>query len=77
MTELHQRVRCKIEEIIRIYTNKDIIVISHGGAIRAALAYASKIPVNSALSFAIYNLSITLIEKTREHWHIITVNDMI
>ena len=77
MNDVHQRVSCKMEEFSRIYTNKDIIVISHGGAIRAALAYASKIPVNSALSFAIYNLSITLIEKTREHWHIITVNDMI
>lgn len=77
MNHVYQRVGTKLNEFSKTYANQDMIIVSHGGTIRAALAYALQIPINSALSFAIYNLSITIIEKTRKDWHIITINNII
>ncbi len=77
MNDVCQRVGNKLKELSQYHHNQNMIIISHGGAIRAALSYSLNIPIDTALSFAIYNLSVTVIERTPKDWHIITVNEMI
>jgi broad specificity phosphatase PhoE len=63
----------------------DIIAVAHGGSIRAALAHALSLDPDSALTFRIDNLSLTVIEHTtptstipergaRTTWRIASVN---
>ena len=44
----------------------DLIVVAHAGTIRAALALALDLPLNSALSMSVSNLSLTKIDAFKE-----------
>lgn len=76
MEDVTLRVGNKMEQLSQDYSGQDLIIVSHGGAIRASLAHALHIPTAAALSFSIYNLSLTLIEKHKENWRVITVNEL-
>ena len=53
--------RC-IERLSPRHAGRDVVAFAHGGTIRAALAYACGCSPESALSFAIDNLSITRLD---------------
>lgn len=75
MYDVIQRVGPRLEQIADQQNGQDIIVISHGGAIRAAIAYSLKIPVDSALSLSILNLSLTILERNKNQWRALTINE--
>ncbi|MDI2091125.1 histidine phosphatase family protein [Commensalibacter oyaizuii] len=75
MHDVEKRIAPKLEEFSTQYLGQDVIIISHGGAIRAALGYALKISLNTVLSFSIYNLSITVLESNQHHWRAISINE--
>lgn len=54
----------------------EVVVVSHGGAIRAALAHALGIEAHAALHFAVQNLSLTVLERLPEGWRVDCVNEM-
>jgi alpha-ribazole phosphatase len=67
------------------HAGRDIIAVAHGGSIRGALAHALSLDPDSALTFRIDNLSLTVIEHTtptstlpergaRTTWRIDSVN---
>ena len=56
---------------------RDLVVVSHGGAIRAALAHAAGIDGRAALHFAVQNLSLTLLERLPEGWRVGSVNELV
>ncbi|GAB6052222.1 histidine phosphatase family protein [Magnetospira thiophila] len=56
------RVAPAMERLTEIHAGRDIIVVAHGGSIRAALGHALGLAPGQALSFRIDNLSITRID---------------
>jgi broad specificity phosphatase PhoE len=61
-TDLVQRVVPAIERANGEHRGRDIVAVTHGGTIRAALALALSLPPQSALSFSIENCSITRLD---------------
>jgi alpha-ribazole phosphatase len=56
------RVSAAIESLGRRHTERDIVVVAHGGSIRAALAHALGLEAERALGFAIENCSLTRLD---------------
>jgi broad specificity phosphatase PhoE len=53
-----------------------VVAVSHGGAIRAALAHAAGVGASAALHFAVQNLSLTILERYDAGWRVVCVNEM-
>lgn len=75
--DMRARVGAGLDRLDKDHDGEDIVVISHGGAIRAAVAHALDLTANQALSLAIENLSITRIERHGRVWRVVTVNEQI
>lgn len=75
--DLRARVGKGLDRLGTEHRGKNVIAISHGGAIRAAIAHALDLTAHQALSLAIENLSITRIEQHEHAWRVITVNEQI
>ena len=58
-----ERVSRAIHRLVETYSGRDIIVVAHGGTIRAALALALDLDPEAALAFTIENCSITRIDR--------------
>ncbi len=75
---LYQRVHAKINALTKQHSGEDIIVIGHGGPIRAAAGHALGLAAESALSFQILNLSLTRIDYRLEsgvgYWRVVALN---
>ncbi|HEX3066697.1 MAG TPA: histidine phosphatase family protein [Dongiaceae bacterium] len=74
--EVVERVARAVEAISAAETGQDIVVVAHGGSIRAALAHALAIDPERALGFAIDNCSLTRLDHfTGEGaWRVGSVN---
>jgi broad specificity phosphatase PhoE len=66
-----------MERLSSFYRSHDVIVISHGGAIRAACAYALGLSPHQALSLSIDNISLTRLERHDEAWRLISLNEQL
>ena len=53
----------------------DTIIISHGGAIRAACAHALGLTAHQALCLSIDNISLTRLELNQQGWRILSINE--
>ena len=71
------RVGPTLERLAKQHAGGNIVAISHGGAIRAAMAYAAGLSGQQALHFAIQNLSLTMLERSPEGWRVTGVNEML
>ena len=76
---LTERVQPAILRLSERHAGRDIISLSHGGTIRAALALALDLAPEAALAFSIDNLSLTRIEHFPEPggahgWRVVTAN---
>ncbi len=69
------RVGPEIDRLVAENAGGDVVVVAHGGSIRAALAHAMRIPGEAVLSFSIKNLSLTRIERVGPDWRIAAVNE--
>lgn len=54
---------------------ENTIIVSHGGAIRAACAYALGLSAHQALCLQIDNISLTRIEYNQRGWRVLSVNE--
>jgi broad specificity phosphatase PhoE len=88
--QLRARVGAALMRRTKTHLSGDIIAISHGGAIRAAIAHALNLSAHQALSLAVENLSLTVLEHhtgwhptptatpeavTEGAWRIVTINE--
>ncbi len=77
-TDLVARVVPVVTRLSNHHGDADIICTSHGGTIRAALAYALGISPDDALRFSIANLSVTRLDCIENaegrHWRVCFVN---
>ncbi len=80
-----ERVSAVIARLSAEHAGRDIVAVSHGGAIRAALALALELDPDRALSFAIHNFARTRIDhipgapgshapQTDDAWRVVAVN---
>lgn len=74
MDDLKVRVGAVMDRLASEHPQTNMVCVSHGGAIRMALAHALDIPAGKALSFSIQNLSCTIIEKIGPSYRVVNVN---
>ncbi len=76
MLQVITRVGATLERLAVEHAGEDVVIVSHGGAIRAAVAHALRIPADNALHLSIQNLSLTRLERHDSAWRIICVNEL-
>jgi broad specificity phosphatase PhoE len=69
------RVGPAIDRLVEENAGGDVVIVAHGGSIRAALAHAMGVPGLAVLSFSIKNLSLTRLEKLGTDWRVAAVNE--
>jgi broad specificity phosphatase PhoE len=77
--DLMGRVSRAVRRLGREHAGRDIIAVTHGGTIRAALAEALDLDPERALAFTIDNLSLTRIDRfdgpeLGHGWRVVTAN---
>jgi broad specificity phosphatase PhoE len=65
-----------MERLAETYPDQDVVAVSHGGAIRAAVAHAVGISADNALHFSIENISLTRLDRTPRGWRVACVNEL-
>ena len=76
MAEVIMRVGAAMERLAGVHAGRDVVVVSHGGAIRGAVAHALGIGPDNALHLSVQNLSLTRLERTSEAWRVVCVNEV-
>lgn len=74
--EVIARVGAALERLAETYAGNDVVIVSHGGAIRAAVAHALRIEADNALHLSVQNLSLTRLERLPEGWRVVCVNEL-
>lgn len=69
------RVGPAIERLADAAPEGDVVIVAHGGSIRAALAHAVGLSAQQALTFSIKNLSLTRLERHGADWRVAAVNE--
>ncbi|HSU06297.1 MAG TPA: histidine phosphatase family protein [Acetobacteraceae bacterium] len=76
MGDVIRRAGAVMERLATAHAGQDVVVVSHGGTIRAAVAHALQIGPDNALHLAIQNLSLTRLERHPEGWRVTCVNEL-
>jgi alpha-ribazole phosphatase len=69
------RVGGALERMAHGLEGQDVVIVAHGGSIRAAIAHAIGLTPHQALHFSIRNLSLTRLEKQGADWRVAAVNE--
>jgi broad specificity phosphatase PhoE len=69
------RVGPAIESLAARHMGQDVVAVSHGGAIRAAVAHCLRIAADNALHLSVQNLSLTRLERHPDGWRVVCVNE--
>lgn len=73
--EVRARVARAMERLAERHAGGDVVVIAHGGSIRAAIAHAMDLTGHQALGLSIRNLGLSRLEKHGPDWRVATVNE--
>jgi broad specificity phosphatase PhoE len=65
-----------LERLAAAHDGHDVVVVSHGGAIRAAVAHALGLGPDAALQLSVQNLSLTRLERHPAAWRVVCVNEL-
>jgi len=76
MTEVITRTGATLERLAVEHPKQDLVIVSHGGTIRAAIAHALRIGPDNALHLSIQNLSLTCLERNADGWRVVCVNEL-
>ena len=76
VAEMLVRVAATLDDVVAGHAGEDVVIVSHGGAIRAAVAHALRLDADQALHLSVQNLSLTRLERLPEGWRVICVNEM-
>ena len=69
------RIGPALEEMTQAHAGGDVVIVAHGGSIRAAIAHALKLDPHQAFQFSVKNLSLTRLENQDGHWRVMSVNE--
>jgi alpha-ribazole phosphatase len=76
MAEVITRVATAMERLAETHAGRDVVIVSHGGAIRGAIAHALRIGPDSALHMSIQNLSLSRLQRSPDGWRVQCVNEL-
>jgi broad specificity phosphatase PhoE len=76
MAQVVIRTGAALERLAATHPGQDIVIVSHGGTIRAAVAHALRIGADNVLHLSIQNLSLTRLEHWPEGWRVVCVNEL-
>jgi alpha-ribazole phosphatase len=76
MAEVITRAGSAMERLAETHAGRDVVIVSHGGTIRGAIAHALRIEPDSALHLSIQNLSLTRLQSTADGWRVQCVNEL-
>jgi broad specificity phosphatase PhoE len=76
MAEVITRVGAAMERLAETHAGRDVVIVSHGGAIRGAIAHALRIGADNALHLSIQNLSLSRLERSPDGWRVLCVNEL-
>ncbi|MCH4021861.1 MAG: histidine phosphatase family protein [Acetobacter sp.] len=76
MVDVCARVGAALDEMAEQNEGENMVVVSHGGSIRAVLAHALRVHADTALHFSIQNLSLTIVERHKGIWRVVTANEL-
>ena len=71
-----RRVGPALETLAERHAGGEIVAVSHGGAIRAAVAHALDLTAGQALRLSVQNLSVTVLERHDRAWRAVSVNEL-
>lgn len=74
-SDVVDRVGPVLERYVGSHTGQDVVMVAHGGSIRACVAYAMKLSPHQALSFSIRNLGLTRLVRQGTDWQVAAVNE--
>lgn len=77
MADVVRRVGDALERLAAEHDGRDVVAVSHGGAIRAAVAHAMGVGAGAALHLSVQNLSLTRLERHPEGWRVGCVNELL
>ena len=76
MADVVDRVGAALERLAVRHDGEDVVIVSHGGSIRAAVAHCLGVGPDNALHLSIQNLSLTRLERNPEGWRVTCVNEL-
>ena len=76
MADVIERVGAVLERLAVDHDGEDVVVVAHGGSIRAAVAHCLRIGPDNALHLSIQNLSLTRLEREPDGWRVVWVNEL-
>lgn len=71
-----ERVGVAMERRAELHSGREVVAVSHGGAIRGAVAHALGIDAERALLLSVQNLSLTVLERHPSSWRVVCVNEL-
>ena len=75
MAQVRDRVGPVLERLATDHAGGEVVIIAHGGSIRAALAHAMDLTAHQALHVSIRNLGLTRLERHGADWRVAAVNE--
>ncbi len=70
------RMGAAMERLAASHAGQDVMLLCHGGVIRAAVAHALRIRADNALHLSVENLSLTRLDRTEAGWRVVCVNEL-
>ncbi len=74
IAHVRHRVGAALERLADAWPGQDVVSVSHGGTIRAAVAHALALTPHATLNLSVQNLSLTMLERVDSHWRVVSVN---
>jgi broad specificity phosphatase PhoE len=76
MADVIERTGAGLERLAARHAGEDVVLVIHGGTIRAAVAHALSIGADKALHLSVQNLSLTRLERHVDAWRVVCVNEL-
>lgn len=76
MQDVVERVGPVLERLAGSHPGEEIVIVCHGGVVRAAIAHAMGVAAGAALHLSVQNLSVSVLERHPRAWRIVCVNDL-
>lgn len=75
MEDVVGRVGPAMEALAAGHAGEDVVIVSHGGTIRAAVGHAMGATAGQALHFSVHNIGLTRLDRLPEGWRVSSVNE--
>jgi alpha-ribazole phosphatase len=76
MADVIARTGQTLEALAAAHPAQDVVIVSHGGTIRAAVAHALGVSATQALHLSVANLGLTRLEREPGGWRVVCVNEL-